>query len=66
MLHTLGRATALARRGAGRGLAEHWGCLKYSQALEGTLGISDQLNRRPRKTLGWETPAERLAKLIAA
>jgi hypothetical protein len=35
VLHALGRATVLARQGAGRGLAEHWGCLKYCQALEG-------------------------------
>lgn len=33
VLHTLGQAIALSRRGAGRGLAERWGCLKYSQAL---------------------------------
>ncbi|GAA4617802.1 hypothetical protein [Saccharopolyspora hordei] len=33
VLHTLGRAIALSRRGAARGLAEHWGALKYSQAL---------------------------------
>ncbi len=35
VLHTLARATALSWRGAGRGLAEHWGALKYTQALVG-------------------------------
>ncbi|WP_448317039.1 hypothetical protein [Streptomyces sp. CO7] len=35
VLHTLGRATTLSGKGAGRGLAEHWGALKYSQALKG-------------------------------
>ncbi|MFJ9852576.1 hypothetical protein [Streptomyces sp. NPDC101150] len=35
VLHTLGRATTLSWKGAGRGLAEHWGALKYSQALAG-------------------------------
>jgi predicted thioesterase len=38
VLHALGRATVLSRQGAGRGLAEHWGCLKYCQALEGSSG----------------------------
>ncbi|MFG2919154.1 IS30 family transposase [Kitasatospora sp. NPDC048298] len=33
---------------------------------EHLAAVADQLNRRPRKTLGWETPAERLAKLLAA
>ncbi|MFC5667972.1 IS30 family transposase [Kitasatospora misakiensis] len=33
---------------------------------EHLVAVADQLNRRPRKTLGWETPAERLAKLLAA
>ena len=38
VLHVLGRAIALSRRGAARGLAEHWGALKYSQALTGDTG----------------------------
>lgn len=38
ILHALGRAQVLSRQGAGRGLAEHWGCLKYCQALEGSTG----------------------------
>ncbi|MGW3385598.1 hypothetical protein [Streptomyces cinereoruber] len=46
VLHTLGRATTLSWKGAGRGLAEHWGALKYSQALAGGpdsfLGLSTE------------------------
>lgn len=38
VLHVLGRSIALSRRGAARGLAEHWGVLKYSQALTGDSG----------------------------
>ncbi|WP_443216913.1 IS30 family transposase [Saccharothrix sp. ALI-22-I] len=32
---------------------------------EDLAAVAAQLNRRPRKTLGWDTPAERLAKLLA-
>jgi IS30 family transposase len=28
--------------------------------------VSDEMNQRPRKTLGWDTPAEALAKLLSA
>jgi hypothetical protein len=35
VLHQLGRATVLTGQGASRGIAEHWGCLKYCQALCG-------------------------------
>ncbi|MEU7072764.1 hypothetical protein AB0B30_19935 [Streptomyces narbonensis] len=49
VLHTLARATALSWRGAGRGLAEHWGALKYTQALAGGrdsfLGLTDKGHR---------------------
>ncbi|MFG2904051.1 IS30 family transposase [Kitasatospora sp. NPDC048286] len=33
---------------------------------EHLTAVAAELNGRPRKTLGWETPAERLHKLIAA
>lgn len=33
---------------------------------EHLVAVADQLNRSPRKTLGWKTPAERLHKLLAA
>lgn len=50
VLHTLGRAMALARQGAGRGLAEHWGCLKYTQALTGSSGAFLTLSSEGRET----------------
>jgi IS30 family transposase len=33
---------------------------------EDLAAVAVELNSRPRKTLGWETPAERLAELLAA
>ncbi|WP_327337264.1 IS30 family transposase (plasmid) [Streptomyces sp. NBC_01324] len=33
---------------------------------EELAAVAAELNNRPRKTLGWETPAERLSKLLAA
>ncbi|MFF2045103.1 hypothetical protein ACFVVX_32280 [Kitasatospora sp. NPDC058170] len=33
---------------------------------EHLTAVAAEVNGRPRKTLGWETPAERLAKLLAA
>jgi hypothetical protein len=50
LLHSLARAIALSRRGAGRGLAEHWGCLKYTQALTSTPGTFMALSAEGRDT----------------
>ncbi|WP_030685829.1 hypothetical protein [Streptomyces sp. NRRL B-1347] len=50
VLHTFGRAITLARRGAARGLAEHWGCLKYSQALHGNSDSFMALSAEGRET----------------
>lgn len=33
---------------------------------EHLAAVAAELNGRPRKTLGWETPAERLHKLLTA
>lgn len=49
VLHVLGQAIALARRGAARGLAEHWGALKYSQALTGETGSFMKLSAEGRE-----------------
>ncbi len=50
VLHVLGRAIALSRRGAARGLAEHWGALKYSQALTGDTGSFMKLSAEGKET----------------
>ncbi|MFD5895926.1 hypothetical protein [Streptomyces sp. NPDC060366] len=46
LLGVFARATTLARHGRGRGLAEHWQCLKYCQALaagsSGYLSLTDE------------------------
>ncbi|MGW7002515.1 hypothetical protein ACWGCW_06735 [Streptomyces sp. NPDC054933] len=36
-----------------------------SRTREYLDAVAAELNSRPRKTLGWETPAERLHKLLA-
>lgn len=35
-----------------------------SHNLEALTAITDELNGRPRKSLGWDTPAERMAALL--
>lgn len=50
VLHTLGQGIALSRRGASRGLAEHWGSLKYSQALAGSINSFMTLSAEGRET----------------
>ena len=34
-------------------------------SAEHLAAVADELNSRPRKTLGWHTPAQTLAKLLA-
>ncbi|WP_431951185.1 hypothetical protein [Actinacidiphila sp. bgisy167] len=50
LLHVLGSSMALSRKGAGRGLAEHWGCLKYNQALTGKVGSFLALSTEGKET----------------
>lgn len=50
VLHMLGRAIALSKQGAARGLAEHWGALKYSQALTGDTGSFMKLSAEGKQT----------------
>ena len=65
VLHHLGRGLALSQRGASRGLAEHWGSLKYCQALsahtETQLGLSHKGN-----LLGLSDEGKRIAMYYKA
>ncbi|MGV9881691.1 hypothetical protein [Streptomyces sp. NPDC003006] len=51
VIHAIGFGAASARQGAGRGLAEHWGSLRYSQALEANHGRYLQLSSEGRDLL---------------
>ncbi|MDA5142430.1 hypothetical protein PEM37_13000 [Streptomyces sp. AD681] len=51
VLHAIGLGAAAARQGAGRGLAEHWGSLRYSQALEADRAHFLQLSSEGRDLL---------------
>lgn len=51
VLHAIGLGAAAARQGAGRGLAEHWGSLRYSQALEANRGEFLRLSSEGRDLL---------------
>ncbi|MEV0780911.1 hypothetical protein [Streptomyces sp. NPDC050428] len=51
VIHAIGLGAASARQGAGRGLAEHWGSLRYSQALEANRGRYLQLSSEGRDLL---------------
>ncbi|MET8418569.1 hypothetical protein ABZV41_23485 [Streptomyces sp. NPDC005098] len=58
VIHAIGLGTALARQGAGRGLAEHWGSLRYSQALAGNRGGYLQLSPEGRDLLRFYKAAQ--------
>ncbi|QXE36017.1 hypothetical protein KQY30_18920 [Streptomyces sp. GMY02] len=51
VIHSIGLGAASTRQGAGRGLAEHWGSLRYSQALEANRGRYLQLSSEGRDLL---------------
>ncbi|WP_030905989.1 hypothetical protein [Streptomyces sp. NRRL F-5126] len=51
VIHAIGLGVASARQGAGRGLAEHWGSLRYNQALEANRGRYLQLSTEGRELL---------------
>ncbi|GAA4209167.1 hypothetical protein GCM10022220_27070 [Actinocatenispora rupis] len=50
-LHQLAHVTALDEHGGGRGLAAHWTCLKYCQALHpaASLELSDEGDTVPKR-----------------
>jgi hypothetical protein len=50
VLHSIAQGIALSRQGAGRGLAEHWGSLKYTQALIGSLNAYMRLSAEGKET----------------
>lgn len=51
VIHAIGLGAASTRQGAGRGLAEHWGSLRYSQALEANRGGYLQLSAEGQELL---------------
>ncbi|WP_406136146.1 hypothetical protein [Streptomyces sp. NBC_01089] len=51
VLHHLARGLTLTQRGAARGLAEHWGSLKYIQALQAGKGPLLWLSPEGRRTV---------------
>ncbi|TXS06911.1 hypothetical protein EAO68_39080 [Streptomyces sp. wa22] len=57
-IHAIGLGAALARQGAGRGLAEHWGSLRYSQALAANRGGYLQLSPEGRDLLRFYKAAQ--------
>ncbi|MER5195636.1 hypothetical protein ACWD3J_06425 [Streptomyces sp. NPDC002755] len=71
LLHRLARGMALTRRGAARGLAEHWGSLKYIQALQAGKGSLLWLSSEGRhiarhyKTLQSEELGQAFALVLA-
>ncbi|MEU7166043.1 hypothetical protein AB0A70_15560 [Streptomyces morookaense] len=51
VLHHLARGLSLTQRGAARGLAEHWGSLKYIQALQAGKGSLLWLSPEGKRTV---------------
>jgi transposase, IS30 family len=59
---------------AARHEREHWLLRQYfpkgsdlsAHSAEHLAAVAAELNARPRKTLGWDTPAETLARVLSA